>query len=102
AFGRWGLTRPKEYLSGLVVGSGALGLLVIIAKLAKLELWVGTFPILGDFAQAGGRGIVLGMASNGLAALLEAGAVGGLGLAMLGKERRALHATAGFLALIGI
>lgn len=102
AYGRWGIDTPIDFLRAVVFGCGVLGLIVILARLLALDLRIGEIPILAEFAQGNARGNVLGMRSNGLAALLEPGAVGGLGLALLERKRRPLFLLAALSSAIGV
>ncbi|HHT26380.1 MAG TPA: O-antigen ligase family protein [Firmicutes bacterium] len=98
ALGRWGVEKPKAFVQALVFGSGFLGIVVFIAYTMRLNIHIGSIPILVGLR----RGNVLGMAANGLAALMEAGVVGGIGLAIYRAEYRLHNIAASFLSLIGV
>lgn len=101
-YGKWGIERPLDFLRGIVLGCGFLGLVVVLARVLQLEIWLGDVPILTRFSAPRGRGNVLGMANNGLSALLEPGAVGGLGLALLEQKRRPLYLVSAVLSIAGV
>ncbi len=101
-YGAWGIREPIRFLSALTLGAGFLGLVVVVSRALEVELIVGDFPILANFAWPSPRGNVLGMRSNGLAALMEPAVAGGLGLALLQKKNRALYLLASLFALAGI
>lgn len=97
ALGRWAIEAPSRFLRAMLRGTAALALVIVLARLFKWELAVGDFTVLGAFAKPGQRGNVLGIQSNGLAVILEAGVVGGFGLLLLArtvKERLEAAATA--------
>ncbi|HHW09531.1 MAG TPA: O-antigen ligase family protein [Firmicutes bacterium] len=100
ALGRWAIAEPKQFMKAVTTGAGLLGLVVIICKLLRLNWWWGEVPILADFH---GRGNVLGIANNGLAAMLEVGVVGGFGFFLYYlqqlPEKRALRPCLGYLLL---
>lgn len=102
AYGIWGIERPLRFLRALTIGCGVLGLVVVLARFLQLEISVLGIPILDDFAGRRPRGNVLGMANNGLSALLEPGVAGGLGLAVLGRKRRVLFLIASLLSAAGV
>lgn len=85
--GRWGITDAEQFLRSMLRGTALLATVMVIARWLNLNIWIGDLPILTAF-HPGGRGNVLGVLSNGLAIVLEAGAVGGIGLLFAGKERR--------------
>ncbi len=88
ALGRWGITDPKAFIKGLVYGAGILSLVVLGAKFFKLDIWWGKIPILTNFKYSHSRGNVLGMADNGLAAMIEVGVLGGLSLFLITNKKR--------------
>ncbi len=85
--GRWGLTDPQQFLRSMLRGTALLATIIIIARWLQLEVRIGDFPVLTNF-RGNGRGNVLGVVSNGLAVMLEAGVVGGIGLLFAGAKRR--------------
>lgn len=99
ALGRWGITRPRDFLRAVVLGCGTLGLIVIISHQLRLNIWWGSIPILANFR---GRGNVLGMADNGLAAMLEAGVAGGIGFFLYETRYRWLYLLASITSLLAI
>lgn len=99
ALGRWGIRSPRVFLKAVTLGCGFLGLVVIIARLLKLNIWYGDIPILAQFT---GRGNVLGMADNGLAAMLEAGVTGGLGFYLYQQSWRWLYILSSMTSLAAI
>ncbi|NLA58586.1 MAG: O-antigen ligase family protein [Firmicutes bacterium] len=100
SLGRWGIVDARDFLKAVTLGCGFLGLVVVVSHLLRLNIWYGSFPILARFN--GGRGYVLGMADNGLAAMLEAGVMGGLGFFLYGSRRRWLYLGASLTSLMGI
>lgn len=102
ALGRWGIGDPKGFMRGVVLGCGFLGVVVIVSRLLGLDVWCGTIPVLTAFRGPSARGNVLGMANNGLAAMLEAGVTGGLGLAIYNRSYRWLYVVASLTSLLGI
>lgn len=80
ALGRWAIKDPTRFLVSMLHGTAFFGLVILVARIFGLELFLGGFTILGDFTPPAPRGNVLGVPSNGLAVVLEAGVVGGLGL----------------------
>ena len=99
ALGRWGIVRPRDFLRAIVLGCGVLGLVVIISHQLRLNIWWGSIPILANFGR---RGNVLGMADNGLAAMLEAGVAGGIGFFLYETRYRWLYLLASITSLLGI
>lgn len=77
--GRWGLTDPRGFLRSMLRGTALLAAIIIVAKLLQLDVRIGDFRVFADFKR-NGRGVFLEVVSNGLAVVLEAGAVGGIGL----------------------
>lgn len=100
ALGRWGIGNPRDFLKAVTLGCGLLGLVVITSHLLRLNVWYGSIPILARFNR--GRGNVLGMADNGLAAMLEAGVAGGLGFFLYQSRHRWLYLAASLSSLLGI
>ncbi|NMB12800.1 MAG: O-antigen ligase family protein [Firmicutes bacterium] len=100
ALGRWGIVNTRDFLKAVTLGCGLLGLVVFISHLMRLNIWYGSIPILARFNR--GRGNVLGMADNGLAAMLEAGVTGGLGFFLYQSRHRWLYLAASFASLLGI
>ena len=100
ALGRWGIVNARDFLKAVTLGCGLLGLVVVISRLMRLDIWYGSIPILARFNR--GRGNVLGMADNGLAAMLEAGVTGGLGFFLYQSRHRWLYLAASFTSLLGI
>lgn len=87
--GRWGITDPEHFLRSMLRGTALLAAIMVIGRLLDLDIRVGDFPILTDFNAAHfGRGNVLGVVANGLAIVLEAGAVGGIGWLLAKPARR--------------
>lgn len=78
ALGRWSIENPEEFLRDLLRATGVLALVVVTARLLELELSIGGVRILDHFSGPNARGYVLGQGANGLAVVLEVGAVGGL------------------------
>ncbi|NLK07960.1 MAG: O-antigen ligase family protein [Firmicutes bacterium] len=99
ALARWGIQKPQEFLRALVLGCGVLGLIVVISSQLRLNIWWGSIPILARFT---GRGNVLGMADNGLAAMMEAGVAGGIGLFLYETRYRWLYLLASVVSLLAI
>ena len=99
AMGRWGIIHPRDFLKAVVLGCGCLGLVVIVSHLLRLNIWYGSIPILARFH---GRGNVLGMADNGLAAMLEAGVAGGLGFFLYQSRHRWVYLLASLASLLGV
>lgn len=85
--GRWGLVYPEHFLRSMLRGTALLATIMVVARWLNLSFWIGDFPVLADF-RPGGRGVVLGVISNGLAVVLEAGAIGGIGLLFAGAKWR--------------
>lgn len=102
AYGVWGIERPLCFLRALVIGAGFLGLIVVLARLLRLEFSLFGVPILTEFSSHNARGNVLGMANNGLSALLEPGVAGGIGLAILDRRRRWLLVVCALLSAAGV
>ncbi|NLY52893.1 MAG: O-antigen ligase family protein [Firmicutes bacterium] len=100
SLGRWGIVDARDFLKAVTLGCGFLGLVVVISRLLRLNIWYGSIPILARFN--GGRGNVLGMADNGLAAMLEAGVMGGLGFFFYRSRYRWLYLGASVTSLLGI
>ncbi|NMB46450.1 MAG: O-antigen ligase family protein [Firmicutes bacterium] len=100
ALGRWGIVNARDFLKAITLGCGLLGLVVFASHLLRLNIWHGSFPILASFHR--GRGNVLGMADNGLAAMLEAGIAGGLGFFLYKSQHRWLYLAASLSALLGV
>jgi hypothetical protein len=98
ALGRWGIAEPHTFIQALVFGSGFLGAMVFIAYLIRLNIHLGSVSILVGLRRCN----VLEMAANGLAALMEAGVIGGLGLAIYRTKHRWLNITSSLLSLAGI
>lgn len=84
--GRWGIADPEQFLRSMLRGTALLAAIMVVARWFNLNIQVGDLPILTGFHPTG-RGNVLGVQSNGLAIVLEAGAVGGIGLLFAGKRR---------------
>lgn len=99
ALGRWGIAYPREFLKALTLGAGLLGIVVMLGWLFKTDIWLGSIPILTNFD---GRGNVLGMGDNGLAAMLEVGVTGGLGFFLYQSRHRWLYLIASISALSAI
>lgn len=97
ALARWGVEKPHLFVQALVFGSGFLGAVVFIAYFLRLNVHLGSVPIVVGLH----RGNVLGMAANGLAALMEAGVIGGLGLAIYRAKHRWFNIVASLLSLVG-
>lgn len=85
--GRWGITDPEHFLRSMLRGTAFLAAVMVMARWLQLDVQVGDIPILTEFHPTG-RGNVLAMRSNGLATVLEAGVVGGIGLLFAGSRRR--------------
>lgn len=81
ALGRWAIEDPETFLRDLLRATGTLALIVVAARLVQLEISVAGVPILDRFSGPNARGYVLGQGADGLAVVLEVGAVGGLALA---------------------
>lgn len=88
ALGRWAIQSPSKFLLAMLRGTAVFALVILIARLLHLEVSVGDFTVLGAFTHPGQRGNVLGIPSNGLAVILEAGIVGGFGLLLLARSMR--------------
>ncbi|NMB13439.1 MAG: O-antigen ligase family protein [Firmicutes bacterium] len=99
ALGRWGITNTRDFLKAVVLGCGFLGVVVVVSHQLRLNIWYGSIPILANFK---GRGNVLGMADNGLAAMLEAGVAGGLGFFLSQTSYRWLYLLASLTSLLGV
>jgi len=102
AYGAWGVEQPKRFLTALVLGGGFLGLVVAVARVLELEVTPYGIPVLTHFRDINSRGNVLGMASNGLAAMIEPAVVGGLGFALLRVRGRVFYLLAAVAGVAGI
>lgn len=80
ALGRWSVHNPEQFLHDLLRATGVLAFIVVGARLLELEISIGGFRILDHFSGPNARGYVIGQGANGLAVVLEVGAVGGLAL----------------------
>lgn len=87
ALGRWSVQEPEKFFRDLLRATGLLACVVVIARLLQLEVSLGGLVLLDHFGP-GGRGYVIGQGANGLAVVLEVGAVGGLTLLLLGGQAR--------------
>ncbi|BAS27917.1 O-antigen ligase family protein [Limnochorda pilosa] len=76
--GRWAVRDPEAFLLDLLRATGLLALVVVVARLFELQVSVAGITLLDRFAGPGGRGYVIGQGVNGLAVVLEVGAIGGL------------------------
>lgn len=83
--GRWAVKSPTKFLLAMLHGTAVFALIMIIARLFLIDFRIGDFVVLGRF---NGRGEVLGMKSNGLAMVLEAGVIGGIGLLLIARNTR--------------
>lgn len=104
ALGRWAIQAPSRFLRAMLRGTAVLALVIVLARLLKLEFALGDFTVLGAFAKPGQRGNVLGIQSNGLAVILEAGVVGGFGLLLLARtaKERIEAAAMAILCLVAV
>lgn len=106
ALGRWGIKNPKAFIKGLVYGAGFLSLVILIAKFFHLNIWLGNIPILTNFKYISSRGNVLGMADNGLAAMIEVGVLGGLSLFLItdkeDKKKGVLYLAIALVTILAI
>lgn len=80
ALGRWSVQNPEQFLRDLLRATGVLAFVVVTARLLELEVSLGGIKILDRFSGPNARGYVIGQGANGLAVVLEVGAVGGLAL----------------------
>lgn len=103
ALGRWAIAHPETFLRALTLGCATLALTALIARVCHCNIWLGDIPILANFHYIKLRGNILGMGDNGLAALIEAGVMGGVGFAFVSKGRqRLLYAAAGLVSFLGV
>lgn len=104
ALGRWAVPYPERFLRDLLRATSILAFIVVTARLFELEFSIGGIPILDRFEGTRARGYVIGQATNGLAVILEVGAVGGLArLAFTRTTRDRLEAAVtGLLCLGGV
>lgn len=104
ALGRWAIKQPTQFLVSMLYGTALLALVMVLARVFQWEFAIGDFTVLGRFSRPGQRGNVLGIPSNGLAVVLEAGVIGGLGLLLYERtwKRRLLAMAIGLLSMAGI
>ncbi|MGE5599019.1 MAG: O-antigen ligase family protein [Bacteroidota bacterium] len=76
--GRVAVRKPVRFLQDFLRGVGALALLILAARLFRLDLSLGHLRIIGRF-QAGQRGEILYIGDNSLGLMVQAGVVGALG-----------------------
>lgn len=88
ALGRWSIHDPEEFLRDLLRATGVLALVVVTARVFELEVSLGELTILDRFSGPNARGYVIGQGANGLAVVLEVGAVGGLALMATARTRK--------------
>lgn len=88
ALGRWAIPDPEGFLRDLLRATGVLAFIVVTARLFELEFSIGGIPILDRFEGPRARGYVIGQGTNGLAVVLEVGAVGGLAWLALARTTR--------------
>lgn len=80
--GRWGVKSPARVLEGFLAGTAFLAVVILVGRMLSLEWTWGGFDILAHFSRPTGRGVVLGVPSNGLGVSLAAGVIGGLGISV--------------------